>query len=700
MTLLSQKFKDLIVELEELEKQLTPPVPTPAPAPVPTPVPSPPPPAPVEPPKEDTSSIVKQEIKTAELVLLQSFHNEGRYERFRRLHVLSGNTATIPFSAFSFLSGGRRIPLKSSKYELYLQDKLVSTANVTSGATSGVFVVDLSLVSPGWNKVEIRGLASTETNPTWYVYKLGDANHTPEFLPVVKGTYELSQRGDNINTIAYVPSKYAPNPVPLNKRTYVGFSGVIPRKELNCTQTVPLRFGDVHRPNVNKDGVLSSFDLQSYFWHNMTAKLPKVPLLDGPRGVGTLAMTTHVEIGQAAPGGIPRNNIYACDPWRVVKISEDGTIKTLVGYRHKNNIPSYWENPPQLDLIGDWSEVPADRRGFHELWGMAWDERTLEINPNTTPIKEEDNQQPHIVGPVMFLADSQNNRICKVEFSPISHTAVPKVVEFITNIQDPWDIVYYEGLLYITERKSHRIGVYSADDGSFVKTLVQGAPLASIDRNRFVKRLVPLDQIRREQVVAPEGLFKLKNDPWMYFSSVAMGQVKRVNLITGVVEVVCDVPTNGNSNYFKIAVSDGSFGPRGTVFVWSWQNGQYGYPFTWLPAGSGYTNWQGTRQEWKWYDEKPVFGQWAGFVYATAGAVGQGRLICGGANEGLLTISLKLSEDRAITASIERGAKEYKDRGLHLVHGEHGFGFYSLPLPWGLSVDIDNYLTFHGHIKK
>ncbi len=35
---------------------------------------------------------------------------------------------------------------------------------------------------------------------------------------------------------------------------------------------------------------------------------------------------------------------------------------------------------------------------------------------------------------------------------------------------------------------------------------------------------------------------------------------------------------NGNSRFMKIAVSDGSFGPRGMIAYTTWSNTYYGYP--------------------------------------------------------------------------------------------------------------------------
>jgi hypothetical protein len=682
----------------------TPPTAPPAPAPVPpAPVLPPEPPAPVDPtpvPEAPAVSIdpriVLKPVDLAKMVVFKGYHEFSRYERYRRLQVLSGDRATLMFQGFNFTTGGAQQTLAGRRYTLLMDGTEVAAVNVAPGTREAAFEFALGPVAAGWRRVEIGGLTNGETAPTWFVFVKKGAIGTQSVTPVVAGTYELANRGDGISAYALAPGVYKPTAVPLARRNYVPFSAVLPKRDINCTALVPLRAADLHRPSRTADNLLTSFDQQSYFWHTLVGRLPTTALLDGPRGVGTVSMATHIEIGKAAPDGVPRNNLYVVDPWRVSKVSEDGTVKTLVGYRHRG-VNSYWEETPELELVGDWSAVPSERRGFHELWGMAWDERTLTINEAAARIPSENNERPHVAGPVMFLSDTQNDRIVKVEFSATSHTVPPKVTEFVVGIADPWDVVYNNGLIYVSERKAHRIAAYDARTGAFVRTVVSGAPLATVDQNRFVKLSASIPTVRGQPCVAPEGLYKLPNDPWLYFGSIAMAQVKRVHLGTGEVQVVCDFPADGNSTYAKIAVSDGTFGPRGTVFVWTWSNRQRGLPFVYLPEGFGWPYGAGTIREWAFFEQESGPGQWGQFFYGSAGAVGQGRMVCAGAGEGLLVLSMRQAGDVTASASVQRGEREYHNRRLHLLFGHRGYGFYGLPLPWGASADLDNYFLFHGH---
>ena len=45
------------------------------------------------------------------------------------------------------------------------------------------------------------------------------------------------------------------------------------------------------------------------------------------------------------------------------------------------------------------------------------------------------------------------------------------------------------------------------------------------------------------------------------------------------------------------------------------------------------------------------------------------------------------------------GQRDYMERGMQLTHGPAGWGYYGLPLPWGVSADIDLFLQAQGHVR-
>ncbi|MFY7856274.1 MAG: hypothetical protein ACOVQT_09060 [Rubrivivax sp.] len=613
------------------------------------------------------------------MVLFRLYFEGGRYERFQRLVVLRGDTAELEFFGYDWTGNGAARAFLATQYRLLVNGAERASVQVPPGATSARITLDLRTLPDGWHDLELAG-ATSETCPTLPVYvQRSGLPVNSATVPVALGTYGLIFESPARHWVGRVPARFQPVTRPLAPRETPAFNTTLRRGELVQTQLVPTRPHDVHRLSRNADGLLSTSNVQWYFWSDFVAARPRVPLLDGPRGRGTVGMTTHLQVG--------RRDIYFCDPWRVGKVRPDGEVVTLVGWRHRGIPSNYGDKQPDLELVGDWSAIPPARHGFHELWGMAWDARTLAVNEAAAPIPSEDNDKPHLVGPVAFLADTQNNRIVRVQFAPDRRDVPPKVTEFITGLADPWDVVYDNGLIYVSERTAHRLSAFDARTGARVRTVLEGPDYAGVNSNRFVYRRVPLAAVRTAPVVAPEGLFV--QDGWLYFGSRAMEQVKRVHLADGRVERVADVPMDNNSQFAKIAVSDGTFGPRGSVFVAHWSVLGFGYPHAFLPDGRSWDYIAGS-------DERGT--PWVFSSYPCAVAVGGGRMITGSVTEGLNQFSRALPGDARVDRTrYLNGSKDYLARGLNLLYGHAGWGLYGLPLPWGQSADIDYYLEWNGH---
>ena len=689
MTALADKLRALLAggaalaaEIEAFE--LSRPTP-PAPAPVPA----------LDPEPLSAGPLAVMSVNpAAEVIFAQWSPDLSRYTRAQGIMRLAGSAAKVRIIGFSTAKGGVHRPFSGGTYSLLIDGAQTATVTPAAGASTADFTVDATALDAGWHELRAVPSVPGESCLPYFALVVHDGVAVgSDYTPVARGSYWLSLHPPLYHW-GKAPATYNPTPRPLPVRERVAFSTLLPPAELHVEQLVPLRFGDTHRVCRTTEGALSSFAAQPYHWSTLTAKLPGVPLLDGPRGVGTVCMATHVEVGMAAPPSMGFvNNTYFCDPWRFGKVRADGTVVTLAGYRHKG-IAAHWQNsnptgPEFLELVGDWSAIPAERRGFRELWGMAWDERTFVTNEAADPIPAERNLKPHITGIVVFLADSQNNRVCKLEFSPTSHAVPPKITEFITGVLDPWDVVCADGVLYVSERQSHRIAAYDATSGALLRVVVQGQPLARIDAVREVQRLASLDACRAAVAVAPEGLFL--QDGWLYWASKAQAQVKRVSLATGAVEFVRTILTDDNTKFAKIALSDGTFGPRGLVAVAQWSNRDYGWTqMTTDTAGwaLGYASYL-----------HQITGPNAQFVYATSVGFGGGQMIIGGVNEGLLRVSKKLPGDAVASASAKAGYGEYVAQGLDILHGAGGHGYYGLPLPWGLSENIDAFLTHNGHAK-
>jgi hypothetical protein len=621
-------------------------------------------------------------VSVLTMLIIDGYFEGGRYERYQRLTVLSGTTASIRFFGYNMGNGGMSRPLYATSYKLLVDGVERARVNVVTGAREATFRLDLAPLTEGWHILDVVGASGVmgESCPTWPVWVSKGGRPAQATMPVTTGTYGLLHGPDQssyVHITATVPAAFRPTVQPLAPRETPAFSTALSRVDLVQAQWVPVRRDDVHRTNVTAAGVLTTHNRQPYFWSDFTAKIPPIPLLDGPRGQASVVMPTHLQVGR-------RGGVYFVDPWRVGKVDPDGTVTTLAGYRHSSP-PSFWGSPQQVQLVGDWSSIPAERRGFREAWGLAWDPASLVTDETVAKI---DGEHPHLTGPRAFISDTQNNRVCVIEFSRNSRTAVPVVREFITGLGDPWDVVCDGNLLYVSERSKHRIAAYDTVTGRLDHVLVSGPALATVSSvNRFVTRLASLLTLRSHACIAPEGLYKL--DDWLYFGSYAMGQVKRVHLRTGQVEHVVNPTLDGNSSFIKLAVSDGTFGPRGTVFVATWSNHFFGYPAAYLPGG----------KQWEYLSGTNRGAPWGGAGYPTAVAVGQGKMVCGSSAEGLLVHSKALATDKPIPSQYANGEKEWLRRGFHLTHGPAGFGYYGLALPWGVSADIDVYLTTHGHVK-
>lgn len=608
----------------------------------------------------------------------------GNYERFQNLQALPATTQSLTFGRKNARSTDK---LYGPAYTLSLYDatglvKATTTAVTPNTVQAASFSVNLAGLA-GWYRAVITCPAG-ETSPTWFVWVKGNAS--PTEMPVVGGSYDAMHGSGGPHKWAMVPARFTPTLVPLPAREHVAFSTAVAPSQLHREYLVPMKGDvDIHRTVKSVDGVVHTFNQQSYAYASLVSQLPSTSLLDGPRGRASLGFVTHLQPGR-------NGKTYFSDPWRFGRIDADGKLTTLIGWRHGGDIPGDKRpNTSALELVGDWSAV-ADK-GTWEMWGWAWDERTLATDPAQPPIGGE---EPHVgLGPVLFLADTRKNRILRAQFNGHDRSAPAKVTEFVTGVLDPWDVVCDAGKVYVSERGSHRIVAYDADTAAVVRVVVQGASLSHVDASRFVVRDASLATIRAQACVGPEGLFI--QDGWLYFGSFAMQQIKRVHLTTGVIEVVGEPSFDGNSRFVKIALSDGTFGPRGTVFCSTWSSAHFGMPEAILPNG---TKWGLSNP---FASDKAISqgrgGYWEAMGYAAAVGVGNGRLIFGTSMEGVAQMSLALPTDPMPDYDkYIAGRNEWEAQGLYLTHGFHGFGYYGLPQP--SSPAIDYYLTVNGTLQE
>lgn len=637
-----------------------------------------PPAPPPEPPPGTAPTLVNEPLNLSRVVCIDTWHRASRYERFQNLVIWRGASAQVRIIGIDLAGGGAVLALGSPRYTLSVDGVEVASADVLPGATAAVFNVDLNGLAEGWRTLRVGGIADGESTPTWFAY-MDRGGARPGMVPVCTGSYDVTHNGSGLHSWAFVPAQASPRPRPLAPRSYPPITD--PRQMVGVN-LIPGDGGNINRPCVSAGGIPSTCNAQSYNWNTW---LGRQHLLDGPRGVGTASVVMHISIGTGRfddrPDSPLMGNIYACEPLRLTRISDAGHVTTLVGWRHKG-APGYWQDKPasQLELVGDWSAVPEARRGCFELWGLAWDADTLTVNAAAEPIPDEQGRRPHIGNPVCFLTDSVMNRVLRVEFDGKSHRTPAKVTEWLTTA-DPWDVVAWRDEIIVSERGLHRIAAYGKD-GTLKRIIAQRNPAlpgsATVDINRFVVRSGSITELRAHPCIAPEGLYVL--DDWLYFGSFAQAIVRRIHLVTGEMQDVCQPTLDGNSRYVKLAVSDGTVLERGTVFVDSWSNG-----YT-ARSDKVYYRPDGTKAS------LPTLHPWSVSGYGTAVAVGAGRLYVATSEEGITRISARLPTDPAVNAAaFSRGAAEYAKSNLRLLHGPHGYGHWGWELPAD-SADMVVYL--------
>ncbi len=640
-----------------------------APAPEP-PAPAPEPPAPPPPAPPPQAGLNVERIDLRRVVCFADWHGIGaNYQREQMLTVWAPGMVRVPANRRE-LSDAVGVYAPARTYTLLVDGAEVAGTAVPDGVLTFGWSFDASGLAHGWHTLSIGGLSDGECCPTWFAF-MDRGLGAVDTMPVCTGSYDLSQhRIDSVwaeHAWWFAPAAWGPvaAPLPARQGEYPPVTVATP---IRAEWLAPGNAGTVVLPS-ERNGIRHTMQRQAYYWEDATRQMPRVLLRDGPRGVGTVVMPTHIDIGvatQAVDDPRPINNVYVLDPWRLCRVTDAGRITTLVGWRH----PGLSDTP---ELVGDWSAIPADRRGLWEAWGMAWVASTLATDTDAAPIPAEGDRQPHRVAPACLITDTQHNRVLRVDFDARAHDVPPRVTEWMAGLSDPWDIVPWDGRYLISERGAHRIIEVDAS-GAIVRTVVQGEPGALVRLQaspRRMQRLGALDAIRAQSCIGPEGLAVM--DDWLYWGSYCQGQVRRVHLRTGEMQVVvADGVTDGNSKFVKLAVSDGTFGPRHAVAVQTWSVGiDKGARTLYLPGGG---TWRaGGADPW-------------GTGYGSAVAIGDGRMYAGSSQYGLLRYAAGQPWDRALWA---KGEKDFEAR-----HGKVRWGALgSHGMPAGLSPALDYYRT-------
>lgn len=663
-------------------------------------IPEPPidPPEPADPYKGYKPVITKvpQNVGT-EVQFLSWMNVLDRYQRWQTLEVITGPVAKIAIRGYNLASGGTLRALGSKEYVLYFDGVEVARTPVYKvGAQVTEFSVPLADIPVGWKRMTLGGLGPGETNRPDWAYHIQDGIPMPEqkFMPIVRNSYDVVNSVIKDGIDALVPAQYKPIICPLPKRHFVK-----PKSgscvDLYKEDLVPIVEFDTYLPNTNWQGIKSTRASQPYYYSpQMISRMPTTMLLDGPRGMASCIFATNIICGTAVVNGEARHNTYVTEPWSVSRIDSTGYKTTLAGWRSKDGVVGHWADGSKLEfeLVGDWDAVPADRRGFWEPWGTVFDERTTVIDTGAPLINGE---HPHPGTVIMFVADSQYDRICKLELNGKIRNAKAKVTEFITGIKDPWGLVIRNGVLYVCERQSNRITKYSADTGALLGVFVQGAGQgAYIDQQIRRPKGINLFETRKAECCLPEGLAWPPGD-WIYYASMAQAQVRKKNVVTGEMKVAVDgskLVLTAKAQFFHIEVDDGRFLQEGNIYLSTWSEERQGYPYIYGPDGVERASW--------WPAAERGAGNWADQLhYGSSAGIGDGHMIVGGMAKGLIRVSGRQVGDKEETQAVRDGRVEWSDKFYRGIYGFNAYNPYGLDLPWGESAKMDAFMEFYERVR-
>jgi len=326
-------------------------------------------------------------------------------------------------------------------------------------------------------------------------------------------------------------------------------------------------------------------------------------------------------------------------------------------------------------------------------------------------------------GPVAFQT-CRFGRSLKNQFHKDRPADPPTTTELVPyqSQNDPWgaDIGYNvfapgDAVWFVCERGAHGVSMWNVDTGAFLGWLIQNTngaiygAVPPVPANRkftfkpaYMSGAEPnYALLRQANIIAPEG--GAYQDGFYYWGSLAQGEVKRINVATRVVEVCCRVPIfySVQSLWIEIKISDGTFGPRGTIFTTTWDNQTFGRPRAFLPGArvdtDGVTLTHGS--QWPWYAWGPHRVRGPGgteaHVYASGIGVGNGMLVCGSSGPGVAVYTkATLGEIVPNQARLDAGYAYHNQMGYRLK-GNYCWWHIDDPLPWGENADHDYWME-HG----
>ena len=561
----------------------------------------------------------------------------------------------------------------------------------------------------------------------WYAQTYGDYEWTH---PPLQGYTGPAWHFYSIKPASsHKPQAY---PLPLDTAPYTPFSTLEKARLYRINLTPAQEQGVDWYPCVTDRGIKITEGYQGYFASGYTAFQPYMPYIDGERGVAQTAHTLYVSPGR-------NNKVYFNTPYSWRRCDADGKVRTLIGIRHKYapyhaDVMAYSaKNPPQLhpsvEIVGNFIGFPLNESFPLRPWFSFWDPVTILPDVNAPPVQDATMafpETPHLEtpptkGPIGIIGDS-HGYVLSAEFDGANHLTPADVIRLFA-ITDPFGGAEKDGILYVASRSMNRIEMwdYRARPAKFLGNLC-AAPAGllggTIDgRHRYFPALNGVNitqaqaraytQFPTNFIPGPEGLAIMDNV--LYVGSSSCGQILAIDLATKAITPACPVTAvSGQTVGFMLSASDGTVGPRHTLFECTFDNVNQGHARAHIPvSGVGTDGVTYTHSKlWDWTDLAYDASQGAGGktldgVYPMAIHAGNGAIIEGGSEQTIRVWRLaKPTELAPDYAKLQRGHAAWHAAGYNAEYGRLGYGTHpDAQLPWGVNADLDYWLQQSGHVK-
>jgi hypothetical protein len=650
-------------------------------------VPDPPPPPPPPPPVGEVEFFKRSINATRELAFSPWYPLFERYARAVAHVRVDTKPVEIKFGVTDRAAGGVAVAFAAPEYSITLNG--IEIARVKPTGRPASFVIDPAKLPPeiedGYCQLDAiamdgngnPAIMQIETPvPFWIVInRNGKAKNAPFFV-AQDSSFDIF-RGGFVFHWAKIPRRFIfnddgtfrkPRAYPLkDDGPAPEWTTMQPLTNFTAIQLSPYIKNDHYTLTADAAGVptfashhvyaFEDFENNDYWMH---------PSTSGARNVGNVIMPTDPQSSRL--GGA-----HFLEHSRFGHCKADGTVIPHLGWDYDFPAPPWNDRAECLrrrKLIGDWSEVPEDKRGLDRSWSWCWVMETLRTDESAEPIPNNNTlEKPHLKGPTALIARQMHNDVLAGIYDPRSHETPTKARIVISGLNKPWAVCEHNGIVLVTEQGANRISAYQySETGEYPKLWE-----------------IPL-------WFTPQGM---DHDGQGNFLVACMftKTVYSFTLDEKTIRAKAVFQTTAKTKYAGVKVNkDPKTGPVGWFAVTNFaETVNFGHPECFLPETTIEAPKKCGPFPWS-YVPTGINGGAAG-TYSMPAGMGWGFMVEGGSDVGLTKWRLKKAGDVKFDHNqFNADAGEWHSRGFHLVYGPTAFPKIDIDLPWGVSPATDRYI--------